>query len=107
MSIRLTEKAAHHVQKYLTQRGNGIGLRLSVHRGGCSGFSYKIEYVDNLAPDDQVFESHGVRIVVDSKSLIYIDGMELDFTRKGMNEGFEFRNPNVKAKCGCGESFHV
>ncbi|MDU0810463.1 MAG: iron-sulfur cluster assembly protein IscA [Burkholderia sp.] len=107
MTITLTKKAANRIQKYLTQRGKGIGLRLKVHKGGCSGFAYKLEYVDNLTPDDQVFESHGVRIVVDQRSLIYIDGTELDFARKGLNEGFQFSNPNIKGKCGCGESFHI
>ena len=107
MSVTMTEAAAKHVNKALTQRGKGIGLRLGVRTAGCSGMAYKLEYVDELAPDDEVFESHGVKIVIDPKSLAYLDGTELDFTREGLNEGFKFNNPNVKDECGCGESFHV
>lgn len=107
MAITLTEKAAQHVQKYLTRRGKGLGLRLGVRTTGCSGLAYKLEYVDELAAEDQVFESHGVKVVVDPKSLAYIDGTELDFAREGLNEGFKFNNPNVKDECGCGESFRV
>ena len=107
MSVTMTEAAAKHVNKALTQRGKGIGLRLGVRTAGCSGMAYRLEYVDELAEDDAVFESHGVKIVVDPKSLAYLDGTELDFTREGLNEGFKFNNPNVKDECGCGESFHV
>ncbi len=107
MSITMTEAAAKHVGKALTQRGKGIGLRLGVRTAGCSGMAYKLEYVDELNPDDVVFESSGVKIVIDPKSLAYLDGTELDFTREGLNEGFKFNNPNVKDECGCGESFHV
>ncbi|MBU3656863.1 MAG: iron-sulfur cluster assembly protein IscA [Rhodocyclaceae bacterium] len=107
MSITMTEAAAKHVGKALTQRGKGIGLRLGVRTAGCSGMAYKLEYVDELNPDDLVFESSGVKIVIDPKSLAYLDGTELDFTREGLNEGFKFNNPNVKDECGCGESFHV
>lgn len=107
MSVTMTEAAANHVSKALTKRGKGIGLRLGVRTAGCSGMAYKLEYVDELAPDDEVFESHGVKIVIDPKSLAYLDGTELDFTREGLNEGFKFNNPNVKDECGCGESFHV
>ncbi|SDV49267.1 iron-sulfur cluster assembly protein IscA [Chitinasiproducens palmae] len=107
MAITMTDKAAQHVAKFLTRRGKGVGLRLGVRTTGCSGLAYKLEYVDALEPEDQVFESHGVRIVVDPKSLVYIDGTELDFAREGLNEGFKFNNPNVKDECGCGESFRV
>ncbi len=107
MAITLTEKAAQHVQKYLVRRGKGVGLRLGVRTTGCSGLAYKLEYVDELAPEDNVFESHGVKVIVDPKSLSYIDGTELDFVREGLNEGFKFNNPNVKDECGCGESFRV
>ena len=107
MSITMTEAAAKHVGKALTQRGKGIGLRLGVRTAGCSGMAYKLEYVDELNPDDLVFESSGVKIVIDPKSLAYLDGTELDFTREGLNEGFKFNNPNVQDECGCGESFHV
>lgn len=107
MSITLTEKAAQHVQSYLLRRGKGLGLRLGVRTTGCSGLAYKLEYVDALAPEDQVFESYGIKVVVDPKSLAYIDGTELDFGREGLNEGFKFKNPNVKDECGCGESFRI
>lgn len=107
MGITLTEKAAKHVSRYIERRGKGIGLRLGVRTNGCSGLAYTLEYADELVAEDQVFESHGVRVFVDPKSLPYIDGTELDFAREGLNEGFKFQNPNVKNECGCGESFHV
>ena len=110
MAITLTEKAAQHVSKFLVRRGKGVGLRLGVRTTGCSGLAYKLEYVDaldGLAQEDQVFDSHGIKVVVDPKSLAYIDGTELDFAREGLNEGFKFNNPNVKDECGCGESFRV
>ncbi|MCA3147883.1 MAG: iron-sulfur cluster assembly protein IscA [Burkholderiales bacterium] len=107
MSVTLTEKAAQHVQRYLQKRGRGVGLRFGVRTTGCSGLAYKLEYVDVADPQDQVFESHGVKVFVDPKSLTYIDGTELDFAREGLNEGFKFHNPNVKDECGCGESFRV
>ncbi|MCA3154279.1 MAG: iron-sulfur cluster assembly protein IscA [Burkholderiales bacterium] len=107
MSVTLTEKAAQHVQRYLQKRGKGVGLRFGVRTTGCSGLAYKLEYVDVADPQDQVFESHGVKVFVDPKSLTYIDGTELDFAREGLNEGFKFHNPNVKDECGCGESFRV
>ncbi|MBK1781129.1 iron-sulfur cluster assembly protein IscA [Advenella sp. WQ 585] len=107
MAITLTQKAANHIQDYLDRRGKGLGLRLGVRTTGCSGMAYKLEYVD--APDDSdvLFESFGVKIFVDPKSLAYIDGTELDYAREGLNEGFKFSNPNEKASCGCGESFSV
>jgi iron-sulfur cluster assembly protein len=107
MALTLTEKAAKHVQKSLTNRGKGIGLRLGVKTSGCSGMAYVMEFVDQIENQDQVFESQGVKIVVDPKSLIYIDGTELDYVREGLNEGFQFNNPNIKDQCGCGESFNV
>ena len=107
MAITLTEKAAKHVNRNLQKRGKGLGLRLGVRTTGCSGLAYKLEYVDEVAPEDNVFESHGVKVVVDPKSLPYIDGTELDFVREGLNEGFKFQNPNVKDECGCGESFRI
>src|SRR5688500_434832 len=107
MAITLTEKAASHVQSFLAKRGKGVGLRLGVRTSGCSGMAYKLEFVDAVNPEDHEFESHGVKVVVDPKSLPYIDGTELDYAREGLNEGFKFRNPKVKDECGCGESFNV
>jgi len=107
MGITLTESAARHVASHLAKRGKGLGLRLGVRTTGCSGLAYKLEYVDEAADEDTVFESHGVKVFVDPKSLPYIDGTELDFAREGLNEGFKFNNPNVKDECGCGESFNV
>ena len=107
MAVTLTPSAAQHVSAHLAKRGRGIGLRLGVRTTGCSGLAYKIEYADEVAPEDVVFEGHGVKILIDPKSLPYLDGMELDFAREGLNEGFKFNNPNVKDECGCGESFNV
>ncbi|PKM43502.1 MAG: iron-sulfur cluster assembly protein IscA [Gammaproteobacteria bacterium HGW-Gammaproteobacteria-1] len=107
MAVTITEAAARHVQKFLTNRGKGVGIRLGVKPSGCSGMSYVLEFVDELQADDQVFEGHGVKVIIDPKSLLYLDGTELDFTREGLNEGFRFNNPNVKDACGCGESFNV
>jgi iron-sulfur cluster assembly protein len=107
MAITLTQKAAAHVNRNLQKRGKGCGLRLGVRTTGCSGLAYELEYVDNVAPEDQMFESNGVKIFVDPKSLAYLDGTELDFVREGLTEGFKFQNPNMKDECGCGESFRV
>jgi iron-sulfur cluster assembly protein len=105
--ITLTERAATHVSSFLAKRGKGVGLRLGVRTSGCSGMAYKLEYADAVNADDLTFESHGVKVVVDPKSLAYLNGTELDFAREGLNEGFKFNNPNVKDQCGCGESFNV
>jgi iron-sulfur cluster assembly protein len=105
--ITLTENAAKHVRSHLAKRGKGVGLRVGVRTSGCSGLAYKLEYADVVHPEDLQFESHGVKLVVDPKSLQYIDGTVLDYTREGLNEGFKFQNPNVKDECGCGESFNV
>ncbi len=107
MSVTLSPSAAKHVQNYIAKRGKGFGLRLGVRTTGCSGLAYKLEFADAAAPEDNIFESHGVKVLVDPKSLPYINGTELDFTREGLNEGFKFNNPNVKDECGCGESFNV
>jgi iron-sulfur cluster assembly protein len=107
MAITLSERAAQRVQKFLDQRGKGIGLRLGVRTSGCSGMAYTLEFVDEAASDDLAFESYGVRVIIDPKSLTFLDGTELDFVREGLNEGFKFNNPNVKNTCGCGESFNV
>ena len=107
MSVTLTEAAARHVTRYLAKRGKGFGVRLGVKTTGCSGLAYKLEYVDEPLAEDVVFEENGVRVLVDPKSLAYIDGTELDFVREGLNEGFRFNNPNERDRCGCGESFRV
>lgn len=107
MAVTLTEKAAKQVRKHLSARGSGVGLRVAVKTSGCSGLAYSLEFVDEPAPEDQSFESYGVKVLVDPKSLAYLEGTELDFVREGMNEGFKFNNPNVKNECGCGESFTV
>ena len=107
MAISLTKKAAERVDKYLKNRGKGIGLRLGVKTTGCSGMAYTLEFLDQQNPEDVEFESNDIKIYVDHKSLVYIDGTELDFTREGINDGFKFNNPNVKDECGCGESFTV
>ena len=107
MGISLTETAAAHVRRSLDKRGKGAGLRLGVRTSGCSGKAYVLEFVDAIQPDEMVFESHGVKVIVDPKSLVFLDGMVLDYTREGLNEGFKFENPNVKGECGCGESFTV
>jgi len=107
MAITVTEKAARHVLRNLEKRGKGLGLRLGVRTTGCSGLAYQLEYVDEAAAEDVMFESSGVKIFVDPKSLAYLDGTELDYAREGLNEGFKFQNPNVKDECGCGESFRV
>lgn len=107
MAVTLTEAAARHVMRYLTRRGKGVGVRLGVKTTGCSGLAYQIEYVDEPQPEDVVFEDRGVKVLVDPKSMAYIDGTELDFAREGLNEGFKFLNPKERDRCGCGESFRV
>jgi iron-sulfur cluster assembly protein len=107
MAIQLTDVAAQRVQTFLTNRGKGIGLRLGVKTTGCSGMAYVIEFVDELDDSDTVFETNGVKVVVDPKSLIFLDGTQVDFSKEGLNEGFQFVNPNAKDACGCGESFTV
>lgn len=107
MAVQLTQNAADRVMQFLTKRGKGIGLRLGVKTTGCSGLAYKLEFVDSVALGDLEFESCNVRIFVDPKSLQYLDGTTLDYTKEGLQEGFKFVNPNVKAECGCGESFTV
>ena len=107
MAITLTEAAARHVSRYLARRGQGLGVRLGVKTSGCSGLAYQLEYVDQAEPEDVVFENHGVKLLIDPKSLAYIDGTELDFVREGLNEGFRFSNPNARDRCGCGVCFRV
>lgn len=107
MSVTLTERAAKHVSTFLAKRGKGVGLRLGVRTSGCSGLAYKLEFADAVNPEDIQFESNGVKVIIDPKSLPYLEGTELDFAREGLNEGFKFNNPNIKDQCGCGESFTV
>lgn len=107
MAISMTEAAAQHVRRSLEGRGKGEGIRLGVRTTGCSGLAYVLEFVDEQTAEDLVFENFGVKVFIDPKSLAYLDGTELDFTREGLNEGFKFNNPNVRGECGCGESFNV
>ena len=107
MTITLTESAADRVKIFLDNRGKGVGLRLGVKTTGCSGMAYIIEFADEIDNDDNVFEDKGVKVLVDPKSLIYLDGTEVDYAKEGLNEGFQFNNPNVKDSCGCGEIFTV
>lgn len=107
MGITLTEAAADRVRSFMEQRGTGVGLRLAVKTTGCSGMAYVMEYADAVEDDDVVFEDQGVKVLINPKSLVYLDGTELDYAKEGLNEGFKFNNPNVKDMCGCGESFNV
>ncbi len=107
MAISLTESAAERVQKYLVARGEGVGLWLGISKTGCSGYSYVINYADDIAESDVVFEDKGVKVIVDPEALALIDGTVVDFVKNGLNEAFSFRNPNVTGECGCGESFNV
>ncbi len=107
MSISMSEAARAHVGRHLANRGSGIGIRVGVKTTGCSGLSYVLEFVDELNEEDLVFEQGGFSVIIDPKSMVYLDGTELDFVKEGLNEGFQFNNPNSKSECGCGESFHV
>jgi len=107
MSIQMTERAADHIRSALDRHGSGVGLRLGVKTTGCSGFSYTVDYANAVEDGDSVFRQHGVQVVVDQKSLPFLEGVEVDYVREGLNERFTFSNPNVKDMCGCGESFSV
>ncbi len=107
MTITVTDAAAERVNKFLENRGKGVGVRLGVKTTGCSGMAYTVEFADEINEHDTVYEEKGVKVLVNPKSLVYLDGTELDFTREGLNEGFRFNNPNEKDRCGCGESFTV
>lgn len=107
MAVSLTESAAERVRSYLSARGQGIGLRVGIKKTGCSGYAYVVNYADAVEDEDVIFEQHGVKVVVDTKALELIDGTEVDFVKQGLNEAFQFRNPNVTGQCGCGESFSV
>ena len=107
MAISLTNSAANRVLTYLDKRGDGIGLRLGITKTGCSGYSYVINYADEINDDDVVFEDKGVKVVVDEEALRLIDGTEVDFVKNDLSEAFSFRNPNISGECGCGESFNI
>ncbi len=107
MAITLTDAAANRVSQFIANRGKGLGLRLGVRTTGCSGMAYIVEFADEIADSDVVFDDNNIKVVIDPKSLIYLDGTELDFAKEGLNEGFKFNNPNVKDECGCGESFTI
>ena len=107
MTIRLTDSAANQIQKQLAKRGHGLGLRVGIKKVGCSGFAYTYDYADEVHAEDQVFESHGVKLVVDAKSFDFLSGSTLDYVKEGLKQAFKFENPNVDATCGCGESFSV
>jgi iron-sulfur cluster assembly protein len=107
MAISVSDAAAQRAKSFLASRGKGLGIRLGVKTTGCSGLAYVLEFVDELNADDTLFEDNGVKIIIDGKSLVYLDGTVLDFAKEGLNEGFTFTNPNAKGECGCGESFNV
>ncbi|RKF15535.1 iron-sulfur cluster assembly protein IscA [Alginatibacterium sediminis] len=107
MSVSLTQAAATHVGDYIANRGKGLGIRLGVKTSGCSGMAYILEFVDELDQNDETFDSFGVNVIVDKKSLSFLSGTQLDFVKEGLNSGFVFNNPNIKDECGCGESFAV
>ena len=107
MAVTLSPAAAERVRSFLAARGHGVGLRLAVKRTGCSGYAYVVNYAEDVAPGDTVFEDQGVKVVVDAGSLALVDGTEVDFVKHGLNEAFKFRNPKARAECGCGESFSV
>lgn len=107
MSLQLSPSAARRIQAQIAQRGSGLGLRVGVKKSGCSGWAYTMDYADQITEGDQVFESHGAKLIVKSEHLPVLEGMILDWQKQGLNESFKFINPNVKAQCGCGESFAV
>jgi len=105
--ISLTATAAKKMQDALYNRGRGIGMRIGVRTSGCSGFAYLLEFADKTFPGDLEIEDRGITLIINKKDLVYLQGMEIDYQKKGLNEGFEFINPNERARCGCGESFTV
>ena len=105
--IQVTETAAKKIKQNLTRRGSGVGIRIGVRTTGCSGLAYVLEYVDRINDEDTVFESQDVQVIVDAKSLPILGDLDVDYVRQGLNEGFEFNNPNEKDRCGCGESFRI
>jgi iron-sulfur cluster assembly protein len=107
MALSITQAAADRVHDYLERRGSAVGLRVGVKKTGCNGYAYIINYADTVDESDVIFEDRGIKLIVDSDSLVLIDGTEVDFIKEGLNEAFRFRNPNVSGECGCGESFSV
>jgi iron-sulfur cluster assembly protein len=107
MEVSFTESAARQIKKQLEKRGKGIGLKLGVKKSGCSGYAYTLDYSDAVAENDTVFEGYGVKVIVQKDDLPFLAGIQLDYRREGVNEAFQFNNPNVTANCGCGESFSV
>jgi iron-sulfur cluster assembly protein len=107
MAITMTDAAASHVSRFLENRGKGAGVRLAVRTTGCSGMGYVLEFADDIESEDEVFDVAGIKVIIDPKSFVYLDGTELDFVKEGLNEGFKFNNPNARSECGCGESFSV
>lgn len=107
MAVSLTESAARQIKKQLEKRGKGVGLKLGVRKSGCSGYAYTLDYSDAVNNDDEVFEGFGVKVIVQKNDLAVLDGIQLDYSREGINEAFKFNNPNVTGSCGCGESFTV
>jgi len=107
MAVTMTESAVERVRSFLVDQKEKVGVRVGVKPAGCSGLSYIMDFADSVGAEDEVFEIYGVKVIVDKESLPFLDGLELDFTKEGVNEGFKFNNPNVKSTCGCGTSFSV
>ena len=107
MSISVTESAAQQIHRQLTKRGSGLRLRLGVKKSGCSGFAYVLDYVDELTTNDHIFETAGIKIIINGADYAALNGIELDYRKDGLNAAFKFNNPNVKGTCGCGESFAI
>lgn len=105
--ITITEGAGSHISAMLENRGKGVGIRLGIQTSGCTGYAYLIEFVDHKQQEDYMFEAHGIKIFVDTKSMIFLDGTEVDYVTEGLNSGLKFNNPNIKDECGCGESFNI
>ena len=105
--IQVTDAAAQKIKQNLQRRGSGVGIRIGVRTTGCSGLAYVLEYVDFVNAEDTVFTSQDVQVIVDAKSLPVLGDLDVDYVRQGLNEGFEFKNPVEKDRCGCGESFRI
>jgi iron-sulfur cluster assembly protein len=107
MAVSLTQNAAQQIKKQLEKRGKGVGLKLGVKKSGCSGYSYTLDYSDGINSDEEVFEEFEVKVIVQKNDLQFVDGIQLDYRKEGINTAFKFDNPNVTGMCGCGESFTV